>query len=190
MNADELITLLSVTAAAFCFNAVGFSRLWVCGAVGLALPVAQAIPVALFTAIAGNDLIFVLCRSAAFRRVMAKPLAKIERVYSKVHIDAVGIAGVIMARQIPLPSLAVTCLLANTKVSHRDYIVGNLVGYAPSTVLAVLATGSAAKFLPPNVTVISACAMAVAAGVFCVVKLRREKARLASVSVTYENSDN
>lgn len=174
MNFKIIFDTAWIFILATSLNAIGVSRLWICGGIGLLLPLAVAIFVALAAAVIGNDLIFLAVRSECLRKRLTQVIEKVNALYSKMHIDVIGISGVIFARQIPLPSLVISILLANTKVSHRDYLTGTILGYAPSTVLTVLATSTAAKFLLPHITAMTACAVAVAAGIIWFVKIKRK----------------
>jgi uncharacterized membrane protein YdjX (TVP38/TMEM64 family) len=49
-----------------------------------------------------------------------------------------GIAGVVISRLVPVPGMLVTLALSLSPVSHRDYVLGSLVGLIPEAAPLVL----------------------------------------------------
>ena len=84
----------------------------------------------------------------------------------------VGISGVVLMRQMPGPCALITIFLARTNVSPRDFVIGSLLGFLPTTLLTILLTGTAARYLPPHIVAWTTVALAFAAAAVWLLKNR------------------
>jgi uncharacterized membrane protein YdjX (TVP38/TMEM64 family) len=63
-------------------------------------------------------------------------------------------------------------LLARIGVSTRDFLLGALIGFLPTTLLTVLLTGTAASCLPKDILVWTTAAVALVAAIVWFVRNR------------------
>ena len=70
------------------------------------------------------------------------------------------------------PGAVTTILLSRAGVSTRDFLIGSLVGFLPSTLLTVLLAGTAATVLPKGVLAWTSAAVALVAAIVRLVRYR------------------
>ena len=168
---NQAITFLAALAAMSVLSALGAPRLWLCGLAGLALHPVAAFAVSVSSALIGNYAIFAACRGKVAQRFIEWLSS---RRMTDMHLPRlrVGISGVILMRQMPGPCALITIFLARTDVSSREFLVGSLIGFLPTTILTILATGTAATYLPKNIVAWTTVAIAVIAAAVWMMKLR------------------
>ena len=168
---NQAITFLAALAAMSVLSALGAPRLWLCGLAGLALHPVAAFAVSVSSALIGNYAIFAACRGKVAQRLIDWISS---RRMTDMHLPQlnVGISGVVLMRQMPGPCALITVFLARTKVSVRNFLVGSLIGFLPTTILTILATGAAATYLPKNIVAWTTVSVAVIAAAVWMMKLR------------------
>ena len=154
---NEALRALCVLVAMALLSAVGAPRLWLSGIAGMLLNPFVAFPVAMAGSLAGNYALFLALRSGRAKKLAARLLR--ERKLPAAAQAAVGISGVVLVRQMPVPGIVSAIILAGTKATNREFLWGSVIGFAPSTLIAVLVTGAAKKFLPENASIWVAVAM-------------------------------
>ena len=168
---NQAITFLAALAAMSVLSALGAPRLWLCGLAGLALHPVAAFAVSVSSALIGNYAIFAACRGKVAQRLIDWISS---RRMTDMHLPQlnVGISGVVLMRQMPGPCALITIFLARSKVRARDFLIGSLIGFLPTTILTILATGTAATYLPKNIVAWTTVAVAVIAAAVWMMKLR------------------
>ena len=152
-------------------SALGAPRLWLCGLAGLALHPVAAFAVSVSSALIGNYAIFAACRGKVAQRFIEWLSS---RRVTDMHLPQlnVGISGVVLMRQMPGPCALITIFLARSKVRARDFLIGSLIGFLPTTILTILATGTAATYLPKNIVAWTTVTIAVIAAAVWMMKIR------------------
>ena len=168
---NQAITFLAALAAMSVLSALGAPRLWLCGLAGLALHPVAAFAVSVSSALIGNYAIFAACRGKVAQRLIDWISS---RRMTDMHLPQlnVGISGVVLMRQMPGPCALITIFLARTNVSPRDFLIGSLLGFLPTTLLTILLTGTAARYLPPHIVAWTTVALAFAAAAVWLLKNR------------------
>jgi uncharacterized membrane protein YdjX (TVP38/TMEM64 family) len=115
--------------------ALGFPRLVLCAIAGMALGFWSGLLWAQLGTLLGNYATFLVARFAA-RPWAARYLSKRGKLHTLVQRE--GIAGVILARQVPVPGLLVNLACALFPLRHRDFLIGTLVGQLPEAVPCTL----------------------------------------------------
>jgi len=90
----------------------------------------------------GNYATFLVARFAA-RQWAEHYLSKRGKLHTLVQRE--GIAGVILARQLPVPGLLVNLACALFPLRHRDFLIGTLLGQLPEAVPCTLIGAGALK---------------------------------------------
>ena len=168
---SEIIEICGAFALMTLLSALGAPRLWLCGLAGLALHPVAAFTVSVSSALIGNYAIFAACRGKVAQRLI--DWLSSSRV-TDMHLPRlnVGISGVVLMRQMPGPCALITIFLARSKVRARDFLIGSLIGFLPTTILTILATGTAATYLPKDIVAWTTVAIAVIAAAVWMMKLR------------------
>ena len=168
---SEILEICGAFIVMTLLSALGAPRLWLCGLAGLALNPLAAFAVSVSSALIGNYAIFAACRGKAAQSLIDWLSS---RRTTDMHLPQlkVGISGVILIRQMPGPCALITIFLARTKVSAQDFLVGSFIGFLPTTVLTIIATGTAATYLPKNIVAWTTVAVAVIAAAIWIKKLR------------------
>lgn len=168
---SEVIEICGAFLVMTLLSALGAPRLWLCGLAGLALHPVAAFAVSVSSALIGNYAIFAACRGKVAQRLVDWISS---RRVTDMHLPQlnIGISGVVLMRQMPGPCALITVFLARTKVSVRNFLVGSLIGFLPTTILTILATGTAATYLPKNIVAWTTVAIAVIAAAVWMMKLR------------------
>lgn len=171
---SPLLAIPAALAATTVLCAVGAPRLWLCGIAALVLPPAAAFAVSLLGALAGNYALFAACRTRTARRVVDRiARGRLSPLGRPLRLRA-GVSGVVLLRQAPCPGAVTTILLSRAGVSTRDFLIGSLVGFLPSTLLTVLLAGTAATVLPKGVLAWTSAAVALVAAIVWLVQGRGE----------------
>lgn len=126
---------LVVMAGIAVLVALGFSRLLLCAIAGMALGFWSGLLWAQLGALLGNYAVFLVARFAA-RRWAERYLSKRGKLHALVQRE--GIAGVILARQLPMPGLLVNLACGLFPLRHRDFLIGTLIGQLPEAVPCTL----------------------------------------------------
>ena len=167
-----LLAIPAALAATTVLCAVGAPRLWLCGIAALVLPPVAAFAVSLLGALAGNHALFAACRTRTAQRVVERVArGRLSRLGRPPRLHA-GISGVVLLRQAPGPGAVTTILLSRAGVSTRDFLIGSLVGFLPSTLLTVLLAGTASTVLPEGVLAWTSAAVALVAAIVRLVRYR------------------
>lgn len=169
---SPFLTIPAALAATTVLCAVGAPRLWLCGIAALVLHPVAAFAVSLLGALAGNYALFAACRTRTARRVVGRILRGRQPPVGRQARLRAGVSGVVLLRQMPGPGAAITVLLAHTGVSTRDFLLGSLIGFLPTTLLTVLLTGTAASCLPKDILVWTTAAVALVAAIVWFVQNR------------------
>ncbi len=111
--------------------AVGFPRLALCVISGMALGFWSGLLWAQLGTLLGNYATFLVARFAA-RKWAEERLSRGGRLHSLIQRE--GIAGVILARQVPVPGLLVNLACALFPLRHRQFLIGTLLGQLPEAV--------------------------------------------------------
>ena len=156
-------------------SALGAPRLWLCGIAGLILHPVAAFLVSVSSALIGNYAIFEACRGSVAQRLVGW-ISRHGSADIRMPRLRVGISGVVLMRQVPGPCALITIFLARTDVSSRDFLVGSLIGFLPTTILTILATGAAATYMPKNIVAWATCGLALLAAAVWLLGLRRKTA--------------
>ncbi len=168
---SEILEICGTFFAMTLLSALGAPRLWLCGLAGLALHPVAAFAVSVSSALIGNYAIFTACRGRVAQRLIDWISS---RRAADMHLPRlrVGISGVILMRQMPGPCALITIFLARTDVSSREFLVGSLIGFLPTTILTILATGATATYLPKNIVAWATVGLALIAAAIWLLGLR------------------
>jgi uncharacterized membrane protein YdjX (TVP38/TMEM64 family) len=133
---------LAVMVSIAVLVAVGFPRLVLCAIAGMALGFWSGLVWAQLGTLLGNYATFLVARFAA-RQWAEHYLSKRGKLHTLVQRE--GIAGVILARQLPVPGLLVNLACALFPLRHRDFLIGTLLGQLPEAVPCTLIGAGALK---------------------------------------------
>jgi uncharacterized membrane protein YdjX (TVP38/TMEM64 family) len=129
-----LAPLVVVTGIAV-LVALGFPRLLLCAIAGMALGFWSGLLWAQLGTLLGNYAVFLVARFAA-RQWAEHYLSKRGKLHALVRRE--GIAGVILARQLPVPGLLVNLACGLLPLRHRHFLIGTLLGQLPEAVPCTL----------------------------------------------------
>jgi uncharacterized membrane protein YdjX (TVP38/TMEM64 family) len=116
--------------------AVGFPRLILCAVSGAAFGFGWGLLYAQVGTLAGNYAVFVVARLGGSERMAEYLARKTARMNGLVKAE--GLRGVLLARQLPVPSLAINLACALLGVRQRDFLIGTLLGQLPEAVPCTL----------------------------------------------------
>ncbi len=167
-----LLTIPAAFAAMTVLCAVGAPRLWLCGIAALIMHPVAAFAVSVLGALTGNYALFVACRTRTANRIVDWISSGRRSAIGRLPHLRVGISSVVLLRQAPGPGAFITVFLARTEVSTRDFLVGSFIGFLPTTILTILAAGTAATYLPKNIVAWTTVTIAVIAAAIWMMKLR------------------
>lgn len=122
-----LVVMLGVAVLA----ALGWSRLVLCSIAGMALGFWSGLLWAQLGTLLGNYATFLAARFAA-RRWAEQYVSKRGKLHTLLQQR--GIAGVILARQLPVPGLLVNLACGLFPLRHRHFLIGTLAGQLPEAV--------------------------------------------------------
>jgi len=115
---------------------VGVPRLLFCPVGGALFGFWGGLAYSIASSLAAYYLVFLFVRGRA-----SPPQIRFEGKLAFLRADP-GLAGVILARLVPLPGLLPTLALATSGVGHAGYLVGSAIGLAPEAApLVLLGTG-------------------------------------------------
>ncbi|HXP62724.1 MAG TPA: VTT domain-containing protein [Dongiaceae bacterium] len=159
-----LVVMLSIALLV----AVGVSRLLLCSIAGAALGFWSGLLWAQLGTLLGNYATFLVARFIA-RRWAEQYLSN--RVRLHALLQRRGIAGVILARQLPVPGLLVNLACGLFPLRHRHFLIGTLVGQLPEAVpFTLIGAGALQDSFASSVWVIG---LGVAVAVVAWIGLRR-----------------
>ncbi|NJD08342.1 MAG: TVP38/TMEM64 family protein [Methylococcaceae bacterium] len=126
---------LVFTIAAALLTAIGMPRLLLCSLGGLAFGFASGLLWTEVATVLGSYATFVFVR----QRGSDYALTRFPRLqgFSR-QLETKGIMAVILLRQLPMNGFYNNVFLGLTPVSHRDFLIGSLVGYLPLGLTACL----------------------------------------------------
>lgn len=107
------------------FVAIGLPRLLFCVIAGMALGFWRGLLWAQLGSLIGNYAVFAVARYSAGGWVQKYASAR-PRLLNLIQQE--GLAGVILARQVPVPGIVVNLACALLPLRHRDYLLGTAVG--------------------------------------------------------------
>jgi uncharacterized membrane protein YdjX (TVP38/TMEM64 family) len=115
--------------------AAGFPRVVLCLIAGMALGFWSGLIWAQLGTLLGNYAMFLIVRGAgrewAQRRLSNRPRLK-------SVLEARGVLGVVLARQLPLPGLMINLACALLPIRHVDFILGTILGQLPQAIPCTL----------------------------------------------------
>lgn len=161
-------------AAAAVLTAVGLPRLLICSLGGMAFGFGFGLAWTLLATLLGSYATFLLVRW----RGRAYTLDHFPRLRELAHgLESRGLMAVLLIRQLPVSGFYNTVLLALTPVSHRDFLLGSLLGFVPLGATACLLgagliQGDALKGVQ-YVALALACSVVLGYGLARMVKSRR-----------------
>ncbi len=125
---------LIFTASVMLLVSAGFPRLAFCVIGGSTFGFWQGLLWAQLGTLAGTYAVFLLARSKAewVRHYIEK------RGHVQDFIRRQGIPGVILARQLPMPSLVVNLACGLVSFTHREFLVGTVIGQLPEAIPCTL----------------------------------------------------
>jgi uncharacterized membrane protein YdjX (TVP38/TMEM64 family) len=154
--AAPVVFALAVTA----LIAVGVPRLLLCAAAGMTFGFAEGLLLSGLGTLLGSYLTFLFARWMGGERLLQR-YPSLARHAERLRGGGVWL--VLLARQVPLPTLPVNLLLGLTSVSHGEYLVGTLVGTLPESIPATLVgTGVARESLGETALLLSLALIAFA----------------------------
>jgi uncharacterized membrane protein YdjX (TVP38/TMEM64 family) len=162
---------LGVMAGVAVLVGLGFSRLLLCFIAGMALGFWSGLLWAQLGTLAGNYATFLVARFLA-RGWAEQYLSKRGKVHTLLQRN--GIAGVVLARQMPVPGLVVNLACALFPLRHRDFLIGTLIGQLPEAVpCTLIGAGALGGSFGKSVWVIGLAAAVAVAGWIAVRRLLR-----------------
>lgn len=172
---EETLEIVCAFVAMTLLSTLGAPRLWLCGIAGLLLHPVPAFVVSVASALLGNYALFAACRGHLAQQLVDWIATR--RATSKIKLPSlkVGISGVVLMRQVPGPCALITVFLARTNVLPRDFLIGSFLGFLPTTLLTILLTGTAARYLPPHIVTWTTAALALAAATVWLLKNRSQR---------------
>jgi uncharacterized membrane protein YdjX (TVP38/TMEM64 family) len=145
IQALGVLAPLAVTGGVALLVALGFSRLLLCVLAGMALGFWSGLLWAQLGTLMGNYLLFLAVRHGG-RAWAERRLAKWPRLHDLVRNE--GLAGVILARQLPVPGLVINLACGLLPVRHRDFLLGTAIGQLPEAVPCTLIGAGVLKASP------------------------------------------
>ena len=130
-----LLAPLAMTLGVAALVAVGVPRLLFCFISGMAFGFWWGLLWAQLGTLLGNYVMFMLARRGAHNWAQ-QYLSRRGRLHDFIRQES--IAGVILARQLPLPGLVINLACGLLPLRHRDYLLGTLIGQLPQAVPATL----------------------------------------------------
>ena len=115
--------------------AFGLPRLFFCVLAGMAFGFWQGLLWAQLGTLLGNYAVFSLARSSA-RNWARHYLATHDKLHGWLQHE--GIAGVIVARQLPLPGLLINLACGLFSLRSRDFLIGTVLGQLPEAIPCTL----------------------------------------------------
>lgn len=154
----------------FCFVIVG-ALVIVCGlgrsllslAGGLFYGTVEGTTFSVLAALSGSLLIFAFVRRLGRPRFLAKVSGHLEKA-DKLVTDN-GFLAVILIRQLPLACILINILLALTRVTLTEFILGSIVGFLPEALVFALYGSSAHGGFFSKVTIASLLLVLVVVGI-------------------------
>jgi len=126
---------LVFTVAVAVFVAIGLPRLFFCVLGGMALGFWQGLLWAQLGTLLGNYAVFIVARSWA-RDWAKRYLSMHGKLNNLLQRD--GIAGVILARQLPVPGLVINLACGFFSVARGDFLLGTVLGQLPEAIPCTL----------------------------------------------------
>jgi uncharacterized membrane protein YdjX (TVP38/TMEM64 family) len=114
---------------------IGVPRLGLCVIAGMTLGFWWGLISAQVGTLLGNYALFLLARASGGDWVR-RYLAKRKKLSGLIHNG--GIAGVILARQLPVPGLIINLALGLMTIRHLDFLLGTIVGQLPQAIPCTL----------------------------------------------------
>jgi uncharacterized membrane protein YdjX (TVP38/TMEM64 family) len=114
---------------------VGFPRLALCVVAGMALGFWSGLLWAQLGTLLGNYVAFLVVRLGS-REWAQRYISRHGKFHGLVRRE--GIAGVILARQMPLPGLLINLACGLLDLRQRDYLIGTVIGQLPAAVPCTL----------------------------------------------------
>ncbi|HYG34760.1 MAG TPA: VTT domain-containing protein [Clostridia bacterium] len=130
-----MLAPLALTLSVAVLVAVGFPRLLCCVIAGMALGFWSGLLWAQIGTLMGNYVTFMVARSGSKEWVKAY-LSKRGRLHNLIQRE--GVAGVILARQLPVPGLLINLTCGLFSVRHRDFFFGTIIGQLPEAIPCTL----------------------------------------------------
>ena len=124
------------TIAVALLVAAGFPRLVLCVVSGMAFGFGWGLLYAQVGTLAGNYAVYLaarLCGTDWLERYLARKAAALSHL-----VDQEGLRGVLLARQLPVPGVAVNLACALLGVRQRDFLIATLIGQLPEAVPCTL----------------------------------------------------
>jgi uncharacterized membrane protein YdjX (TVP38/TMEM64 family) len=113
--------------------AIGIPRLLFCVISGMTFGFWWGLLWAQLGTLLGNFAIFILCRRLG-RSWAQRYLAR----HGRLPLQKQGIAGVLLARQLPVPNLLVNLTCGMLSLRQRDFLLGTLLGQLPQAIPCTL----------------------------------------------------
>ncbi len=115
--------------------AVGFPRLLFCVIAGMALGFWWGLFWAQLGTLVGNYTVFLLARLGGGAWAQAY-VARRGKLHDLIRRE--GMAGVVLARQVPMPGLVINLACGLLPIRHRHYLLGTILGQLPEAVPCTL----------------------------------------------------
>ena len=122
--------------------AVGIPRLFLCGVAGALFGFLSGSFLSLGSAVCGSYGTFLFARWAG-RKWLQRKVHLSPRV--RAMLDRPNWLSVVILRQMPVVGLIQNAALGLTRIRHRGFLIGTLVGILPSTFLVALISSGAGK---------------------------------------------
>lgn len=116
--------------------ALGFPRLLFCVIAGMALGFWSGLLWTQLGTLLGNYALFLAARSVGHDWALRALAKRGKRLHDLVREE--GVAGVILARQLPVPGLAVNLACGLLPLRHRQFLLGTLIGQLPEAIPCTL----------------------------------------------------
>jgi len=111
--------------------AIGFPRLLLCVIAGMALGFWWGLLWTQLGTLLGNYAVFLVARKNS-QGWAERYLSHRARLHNIIKQE--GLAGVILARQVPLPGLVINLACGLVSLRHRDFLLGTIIGQLPQAV--------------------------------------------------------
>ena len=130
-------------AGAIAAIAIGVPRLALCGLAGALFGFVEGALLALAAGVLGSYGAFLLARWGG-KAWVDRRLRKADPRH-RALLGRPSIAGIFIARQLPVPAIVLNVLIGMLPVGHGTFLAGTLLGYVPSTAIVTLAGSSLGK---------------------------------------------